>query len=307
MMSEAGPGPGEDDRDSQVVTSAFAAFREVSRDVFAPPPVRWVYTTASRRQQLNRQRGWLATAAAVLPAMLLLLGSTTLLSVAGGDERRPAGSDPATVDATLPGSPQASGSRSAAPGSSPQGRETTRPQGGTSANLASAAIDLPGVAGCPGGVLVFTAGHAEDVGGCAWQLGGWPARHADLDGVAGEEIVTRFTAAATSGVVALRPPAADARPRIVRTMGYVMTTDPTGPAIGWVDVSSGGLITVGLSGGANGGTSQQPLSYRWDPSAQAFLSMDVPPEPPATELPLPPSPEPEPSALDPSLTASPSP
>lgn len=299
-MSETGPGPIEDDR---VVANAFAAFREVNRDTFAPPPVEWVYATVGRRQQLNRQRGWLATAAAVLPAMLLLLGSTTLLSMAGGDERRPTGSDQATVDATLPGSPQASGSRSPGPSTSPRGRETTRPRGGTSINLAGATIDLPGVAGCPGGVLVFTAGRAKDLGGCAWQVGGWPARPANLDGVAGEEIVTRFTAGATSGVVALRPPAPDSQPRIVQTMGYVMTTDPAGPSIAWVNVASSGVITVGLSG-SDAATFQ---SYRWDPSAQAFVLIDVPTKPPPSEIPLPPSPEPEPSALDPSLTASASP
>ncbi len=302
-MSENGPAPIEDDR---VVASAFATFREVNRDAFAPPPVEWVYATAGRRQQLNRQRGWLATAAAVLPAMLLLLGSTTLLSMAGDDERRPAGSDRATVDATPPGSPQASGSHHPGPGTSPRNRETTRPRGGISVDLSSATIDLPGVAGCSGGVLVFTAGRAKDLGGCAWQVGGWPARRANLDGVAGEEIVTRFTAGATSGVVALRPPVTDAQPRIVRTMGYVMTADPAGPPIAWVSVASSGLITVALSGGGDG-AAQQSRNYRWDPSAQAFVLVDVPTEPPPTEMPSPLPPEPAPSVLDPSLTSSPSP
>lgn len=304
-MSETGPGPIED---SRVVANAFAAFREVNRDEFTPPPVEWVYATARRRQQLNRQHGWLATAAAVLPAMLLLLGSTALLSMAGGDERRHAGGHRATVEATLPGSPGASGSRPPEPSTSPRGRETTGPRGGPSVNLASATIDLPGVAGCSGGVLAFTAGHAKDLGGCAWQIGGWPARHANLDGVAGDEIVTRFTAGGTSGVVALRPPVADAQPRVVRTMGYVMTVDPAGPPIAWVSVAPGGLITVALSGGGDG-AAQQSRSYRWAPSAQAFVLVDVPTEPPVTEepSPLPPEPEPEPSVLDPSPPASASP
>jgi hypothetical protein len=148
-------------------------------------------------------------------------------------------------------------------------------------------------------VLAFTAGRAKDLGGCAWQLGGWPTRPANLDGVPGEEIVTRFTAGATSGVVALHPPAPDSQPRIVRTMGYVMTTDPAGPSITWVSVASSGLITVGLADTSQG--------YRWDPSAQAFLLVETPTKPPASEMPLPPSAEPEPSALDPSLTASASP
>jgi hypothetical protein len=306
-MSETGPGSSGNDRDLRIVTDAFAAFRETSRDAFPPPPVASVYATAHRRQRLTRRRGWLATAAAVLPAILLLLGSTTLLSMAGGDDRRPTGNGRATVDATVPGSPQASGSRSPGPGTSTRSRQPTRPRGGIQVDLASATINLPAVAGCPGGVLAFAAGRATDPAGCGWQVGIWPARYANLDGVAGQETVTRFTAGATSGVVALRPPAAGTRPRVVQTMGYVMTADPGVESVAWVEISSSGLITVGLSGGDAAGTSQQGQSYRWDPSAQAFLLLNVPTQPPDTDPPGSVPPDPQPSALEPSLSASPSP
>lgn len=308
-MSEVVPGPSEDDRDARVVIDAFAAFRDANRETFPAPPVAWVFATARRRQRVDRYRGWLATAAAVLPAILLVLGSTTLLNMAGGDEPRRAGGATAAYSTTPTDSPQASGSRTPGPETSTRGREPTGPRAGSRLNLSNATIELPPAGGCPGGVLDFSGGQATDPGGCGWQIGTWLVSYANLDGIPGQEIVTRFVAGATSGVVALRPPGQNAPMRTVRTMGYVMTADSDALSLDWIGVSPYGLVTVGLSDSSAGGTVQQTREYRWAPSAQAFVRVDLPPEPPATDPepdPAPTQPEPEPSAPEPSETLAPS-
>jgi hypothetical protein len=294
-MSEVAPGPGGDDRDARTVADAFAAFRDINREAFSAPPVEWVFATARRRQRVERYRGWLATAAAVLPAILLALGSTTLLNFAGGDEPRRAESTDDVAEAPSTSPSYAPTSPTPQPGTGTRSRQPTKPHGGTWFDLANATVDLPPVAGCSGGLLTLSAGWASDAGGCAWQVGIWRSHYANLDGVPGQEIVTRFTAGGTPGVVALRPAGRNAT---VWTMGYVMTAADTGGlSVDWIGVSLDGLVTVGLSDGS-GGTAQQTRSYRWEPSAQTFVLVGEPAKPPGPE------PEPEPVPTDPTIEPS---
>jgi hypothetical protein len=306
-MSEVVSRSTDEERNARIVAEAFASFRDANRDAFPAPPVSRVIAAARHRQRLDRYRGWLATAAAVLPAMLLALGSTTLLNLAGGDEPRRADGSVATAPPTPTASPEASASRTPQPGTSTRGREPAGAGDQSRFELSNATVDLPPAGDCPGGVLDFSAGQANDPAGCLWQVGVWRSHHANLDGVAGQEIVTRFTVGTISGVVALRPAGRNAP---VRTMGYVITSaDTAGLNVAWVGVSPDGLITIGLSGGSTA-TTQQVRSYRWEPSAQAFAQVDgstAAPDPEPEPEPVPTTPAAEPSTLEPSGLPSPTP
>ncbi|MGH3657042.1 MAG: hypothetical protein ACRDUA_10300 [Micromonosporaceae bacterium] len=278
-MTDAPPEPSA--RDERLVADAFAAFRDSNRSSFPTPPIERVYAQARRQQHQRRYRSGIAAAA----ALVLLVAVTVLFNLVGSDQGQPTADG--TPAASEPPAGSATPSRPHSPDPSdgtkrPEQRNPLHPRGN---DLANATIELAPINGCGGGALQFSEGHANDAGGCGWQIGYAAPRYPNLDRTGRPEIVTTVSAGGGTGVVALQVPPRGA----LTTMGYVVVGEPGTQTVESISVSDDGLIRVGLSDSTydTGSPQRQTRGYRWAASAQAFVQVEGP-----TSFP---SPEPDPS------------
>lgn len=280
------------------VAAAFAALRDYHRNAMPPPAVESVFVAARQQQRRRHYIAGLAAAA----ALTLAVGTGALLNFTDAPNGPTAGTRSAEPTPSVSPSPsEASPSPSA---SKKRGGSKSTTKNPRRVDLRNATVQLPQMAtraSCPGGELRFSGGDATDAAGCVWRIASGGVRYANLDGAAGDEMVTTIQAGEpnsefTSAVIGLRPPVGG----VVKPMGYVVTGENSGQHVTSLSASGDGLITVGLADSSHDPASpqHQTRSYRW--TGSAFSQVDGPSA-------FPPPGGSDPTEPEPSDSASPAP
>ena len=258
------------------VGAAFAAFRDVHRTAVSTPAVESVFIAARQQQRRRHYVAGLAAAA----ALALAVGTGALLNLGDAPNGTTAGTR--SAEPTPSASPSPSEASPSPSPSKKSGGSTATSKNPRRIDLRNATVQVPVMATrdtCPGGELRFSDGDATDSAGCVWRIAALGVRYANLDGVAGEEMVTTLQAGEpnsefTGGVVGLKAPVGG----VVKPMGYVVTGKNSAQYIDSLTAASDGLITVGISDSSDSPEDprHQTRSYRW--TGAGFTQVDGPTE-----------------------------